>query len=94
VLEISYFDFNLKNNIVVFGYGPLEKTGKMGLELFTAFIDIGRQSRHLGFTFLIGKMPGVLAPDTPPLSPSVSFGHAYYALIPTPQPVVDCMYFT
>jgi hypothetical protein len=28
--------------------------GKMGLKLFTTCINIGRQFRHLGFTFLMG----------------------------------------
>jgi hypothetical protein len=35
----------------------------MILKLLKTFIAIGRQFRHLGFTFLIGRMTEVLTPD-------------------------------
>jgi hypothetical protein len=38
----------------------------MVLKLFiqSSYISIGRQFRHLGFTFLVGQMAEVLATDT------------------------------
>ena len=58
-VKISYFDFDLKNNIVILWTG--ENGIKTVYDLQSYWTSM--YGRHLGFAFLIDRMTEVLTPD-------------------------------